>query len=60
MAHKLSRRKASLEQTFGLNRAELIAAFVNSLSLFVLAIYLIYEVIARFFHPHDIEPNLVI
>ena len=60
VAHKLSRREASFEQTFGLKRAELIAAFVNALSLIVVAIYLIYEAIGRFFHPHEIQPNLVI
>lgn len=60
VAHKLSRREASYEQTFGLKRAELIAAFVNALSLIVVAIYLIYEAITRFFHPHDIQPTIVI
>lgn len=60
IAHKLSRRKASLEQTFGLKRAELIAAFVNSLSLIVVAIYLIYEAITRFFQPQEIQPTIVI
>ena len=60
VAHKLSRRKASYEQTFGLKRAELIAAFVNALSLIVVAIYLIYEAITRFFHPHEIQSTIVI
>lgn len=60
VAHKLSRRKASMEQTFGLKRAELIAAFVNALTLIVVAIYLIFESVSRFFHPHEIQPTLVI
>ena len=60
VAHKLSRRKASLEQTFGLKRAELIAAFVNALSLIVVAIYLIFEAISRFFKPEEIQPSIVI
>lgn len=60
VAHNLSRRKASLEQTFGLKRAELIAAFVNALSLIVVAIYLVFEAITRFFKPQEIQPNLVI
>ncbi|WP_338376135.1 cation diffusion facilitator family transporter [uncultured Flavobacterium sp.] len=60
VAHKLSRRKASYEQTFGLKRAELIAAFVNALSLIVVAIYLIYEAITRFFQPQEIQPTIVI
>lgn len=60
VAHKLSRRKASLDQTFGLKRAELIAAFVNALSLVVIAIYLVYEAVLRFFEPQTIKPDIVI
>jgi cobalt-zinc-cadmium efflux system protein len=60
VAHKLSRREASFEQTFGLKRAELIAAFVNALSLIVVAVYLIFEAVGRFFQPQEIQPGLVI
>lgn len=60
VAHKLSRRKASLNQTFGLKRAELIAAFVNALTLILVAIYLVYEAVFRFFSPQEIQPTIVI
>jgi len=60
VAHKLSRRKASINQTFGLKRSELIAAFVNALTLVVVGFYLIYEAITRFFEPVVIEAGLVI
>jgi cobalt-zinc-cadmium efflux system protein len=60
VAHNLSRRKASLNQTFGLKRAELIAAFVNALTLILVAVYLVYESIIRFFKPQEIQPTLVI
>ena len=60
VAHKLSRKKASIGQTFGLKRSELVAAFVNSLTLIVVAFYLIYEAVTRFFEPVTIAPNLVI
>lgn len=60
VAHKLSYKKASFNHTFGYKRAELIAAFVNASTLAVVAIYLIFEAVNRFFHPHDIQPNLVI
>ncbi|HBK84356.1 MAG TPA: cation transporter [Flavobacterium sp.] len=59
-AHKLSKRKATFVQTFGLKRAELIAAFVNSFSLIIVAGYLIYEAFFRLFKPHTIQPSLVI
>ena len=60
VAHKLSRRKASIDQTFGYKRAELIAAFVNAATLIIVAFILIYGAIERFFHPHPIASDLVI
>lgn len=60
IAHKLSRRKASIDHTFGYKRAELIAAFVNASTLVIVAVLLIYGAIERFVNPHPIESNLVI
>ncbi len=60
VAHKLSRRKASIDQTFGYKRAELIAAFVNAATLVIVAFILIYGAIERFFNPHPIQSGLVI
>ncbi len=60
LANKLSKRKASVGQTFGFKRAELIAAFVNAITLIVVALILIYEASQRLFDPHPIQSNLVI
>lgn len=60
VAHKLSRRKASIEYTFGYKRAELIAAFINAATLIIVAFILIYGAVERFFHPHPIGSELVI
>lgn len=60
VAHKLSRKKATINQTFGLKRAELVAAFINALTLALVAFYLIYEAVTRFFSPVSIEADLVI
>lgn len=60
VAHKLSRKEASVNQTFGYKRAELIAAFVNASTLIIVALYLIYEAIGRFFNTHIIASDLVI
>jgi cobalt-zinc-cadmium efflux system protein len=60
IANKLSRKEASLDQTFGYKRAELIAAFVNSITLIVVAVYLIFEAFQRFQNPKIIQSNLVI
>ena len=60
VAHKLSRRKASINNTFGYKRAELIAAFVNAFTLILVAVYLGYEAVERFFNPQPIKSGLVI
>lgn len=59
-ANKLSKKEASLNQTFGYKRAELIAAFVNAMTLIVVAFYLIYEATHRLSNPELIQSNLVI
>lgn len=60
IAHKLSRRKASIDQTFGYKRAELIAAFINAITLVIVALFLVYEASTRLFHPEPIKSGLVI
>ncbi|CAM4444221.1 cation diffusion facilitator family transporter [Flavobacterium terrigena] len=59
-AHKLSRKKASIEQTFGYKRAEILAAFINASTLIIVALILIYGAIERFVHPQPIQSNTVI
>ena len=60
VAHNLSHRKATEDQTFGYKRAGLIAAFVNALALIVVALFLMYGAIDRFYNVHIIKPDLVI
>ena len=60
IANRLAKREASVNQTFGYKRAELIAAFVNAMTLIIVALLLIYEAIVRFFNPQIIASNLVI
>jgi cobalt-zinc-cadmium efflux system protein len=60
VAHKLSRKKASVNQTFGYKRAELIAAFVNAMTLIIVALFLVYGAVERFFNPQVIASELVI
>lgn len=60
VAERYSKKDASVEKTFGYKRAEIIAAFVNSATLIIVAIYLIYEAILRFSNQQAIESGLVI
>ncbi|MBT8299448.1 MAG: cation diffusion facilitator family transporter [Maribacter sp.] len=56
----LSKKKASINKTFGYKRAEIIAAFVNAATLIIVAVILIIEAVERFMEPREIESNLVI
>jgi len=60
VANLFTKKEASETRTFGYKRAEIIAAFVNSAFLLIIAIYLIYEAILRFYNPQEIESNVVI
>jgi cobalt-zinc-cadmium efflux system protein len=60
LANILSKKKASVNKTFGYKRAEIIAAFVNAATLIVVAIILIKEAIERFIQPQEITSSLVI
>ncbi len=60
IADLYSKKEASLERTFGYKRAEILAAFINALSLILVAIYLVYEAIQRFLNPQEIQSNIVI
>ena len=60
IANLLTRKEASAGKTFGYKRAEIIAAFVNSATLIIVAIFLIKEAIERFFNPEEIGTGIVI
>ena len=55
-----NRKKQTLHQTFGFKRAEIIAAFFNSATLIVIAVFLAIEAFKRFSKPQEIDSNLVI
>lgn len=55
IAVKLKQRNNSPRHTFGLKRAEILAAVINSSVLIVIYVFLFYEAFRRFFEPHKIE-----
>ena len=59
-ANLLSQKQASANKTFGYKRAEIIAAFVNSASLIIVAVFLIKEAFERFMEPQAIGTRIVI
>lgn len=57
LAQVLSRKPTTLKSTFGYKRAEILAAFFNSIALIVISVYLIYEAINRLLHPEPVDPK---
>ncbi|MDH3601929.1 MAG: cation diffusion facilitator family transporter, partial [Candidatus Tectomicrobia bacterium] len=54
VAFRLSTRKADLRRTYGYHRFQVLAAFVNGLSLLVIATWIGIEAVTRFFEPVDV------
>jgi cobalt-zinc-cadmium efflux system protein len=59
-AHQMSKKKATINHTFGFKRAEIMAAFINAISLIFIAILLIIEAFQKLTSPYIIASNLVI
>ena len=60
VALKIGTKQANFKYTFGFLKAEMMAAFVNTLFLFITMFYMIYESINRFITPEIIEPIYMI
>jgi len=60
IANKLTKREATNSHTYGFKRSEIIAAFINSSTLIVLAIFILFEGVQRFFYPTKIAADWVI
>ncbi|MBN2638531.1 MAG: cation transporter [Bacteroidales bacterium] len=59
-AHKLSHRKHTVKHTFGYQRAEILAAFINSAMLIGIAVFLGVEAVNRIIAPEAIKSSIVI
>ena len=59
-AKRLAARPASASHTFGLGRAQVLAAFVNGLGLFVLIAVLLWESVERVLSPTQIGAPLML
>ena len=56
---RMARRPATSTRTFGFRRFPVLAAFVNGLTLFAIALWIVIEAIVRLNNPHGIEPGLM-
>ncbi len=60
LAIRLRERAKSERHTFGLKRAEILAAIINASVLLVISVYLFYEAGRRLLHPAPIRGGLMI
>src|SRR5258706_1034141 len=59
VAAYLHERPATSQKTFGYHRAGVLAAFVNALSLVIIALFIFYEASQRFRQPLTVRPGLM-
>lgn len=59
VARKISKRDANRDKTFGYQRAEIIGAFINLITLVLIALFLIKEGIERFYNPQPIDGTIM-
>src|SRR5882757_272170 len=52
-------RPANAQKTFGYQRAGVLAAFVNAVTLVVLSVWIAYEALTRLAHPVAVQPKLM-
>ncbi|MDD4071517.1 MAG: cation diffusion facilitator family transporter [Desulfobacterales bacterium] len=60
IAFKIGKRRATVTQTFGYRRVEIIAAMINALLLAGAMIFIVYEAANRLLHPQPISGELVV
>lgn len=59
IARRIGNKPASKTMTYGYKRAEIIGVMINSTSLIIIGIYLVYEAIGKFFNPTPIDGWIV-
>ncbi len=60
VAIRLSKKPRTLRYTFGLKRAEILAAIINASTLIIISFFLIKEAIGRFSNPTPITGNVML
>ena len=55
MAHRIGLKPQTIQSTFGYKRAEILAAFINAITLIVISVYLLVEAGKRFLNPKEVD-----
>jgi len=59
-AFRIANKPHSPKLTFGFHRAEIIAAFINGITLIIMAAIILFEAYQRFLHPSEIETEILL
>jgi len=60
IAMRLSKKPKTFKYTFGLKRAEIIAAIINASTLIIISFFLIKEAVVRFYNPTPITGSMML
>jgi cobalt-zinc-cadmium efflux system protein len=60
VAARLARRPAKGNLTYGLRRVEILSAQANGITLWLLAVWFVYEAVSRFIDPPQVEGGFVL
>ena len=60
IARRIARKPADNARTFGYRKAEVIGALINTTTLILVGLYLVYEAFTRFFNPQPIDGWIVV
>ena len=60
IAHRIGRKGASFQNTFGYKRAEILAATMNVAILIGASAFILYRAVNRFYHPQAVLGNVVV
>ncbi len=60
VAHRIAGRRPNARKTFGYRRAEIIGAFVNLITLILIALFLIKEAVERFLDPQPVDGPIML
>jgi cobalt-zinc-cadmium efflux system protein len=55
LAHRIGLRPQTQKSTFGYKRAEILAAFINAITLIAISVYLLVEAAKRFLNPKEVD-----
>jgi cobalt-zinc-cadmium efflux system protein len=60
VANKVGKRDATRRKTFGYKRIEILSAFINSMVLIAISVYLFVEAIRRFLNPAEVDGTIML